>query len=260
MRSSNEKKWPFVSSVLLDKKRFDPEKLRIDLLRDWEIDITEAIKKDPNSIVFEYEGMLCTISYMPARVPHNEAGEAARYNTLFSGAVRVANTHKAHILIAIIGRRQPPKEMGKILVKLSASCLNQEFATGIYTVGTVFEPSFYKKAAYSAFANGQYPVANLILMEVFSHDGGKTSCIDTYGLKAFKKDEMRVLDSDRTPQELMTLILDISFWLIETDGSLIDGETFEYRNGVLVSVKRTEDTDTGISFMDLACRYKGKEI
>lgn len=49
----------------------------------------------------------------------------------------------------------------------------------------------------------------------------------------------------------MTLILDLSFWLIETDGSLQDGEAVEYKQGLSIPVHRVHDERLGIDVMRL---------
>ncbi len=171
--SEAQRKWPFASSILLARKQYDAQKLAADLLNDWQMNIQPALAEDPNALVFKSQDILCTITYMPARVPDNEAARGAVFNTYFPDAVRVANTHKAHLLVVVLARKGQEKEAGRLLVKLSCACLKQPEATGIYTIGTVFAPQFYLQAAASAFSRGQYPAANLVFVELYSQDGGK---------------------------------------------------------------------------------------
>ena len=47
-------------------------------------------------------------------------------------------------MVAVLGKEEDLLEKGKLFTKVVAACCRQEYATGIYTSGVVFEPRFYE--------------------------------------------------------------------------------------------------------------------
>ena len=247
--NKEEKKWPFVSSVLLKNRSFNPKKLSRDLRHDWGIDVSEAMAKDPEALVFDQDGILCTISYMPAKVPREEAEERAVYNYMWPEAVNVAKQHQAHILIALLGRQADPRDMGKLMVKLAASCLKQVNATGIYTIGTVMNPDVYIRSAEFAFRENKFPVMNLIYFELFSNDRGRTASVDTYGMSAFGKHEMEVVDSSRQPQDLLGFMTELAALVMDQDIDFPDGGKLNLPHDQSIDVHLVHDEHLDIDIL-----------
>lgn len=220
---------PFASSILLSQAAFSLEKFISDLKNDWNIDISdEALSDDKETLVCTIEGMTVAVSLMPGPVPNDEAVNNAKTNYLWPEAVSVAQEHKASILVAILPNEQSLSKAGILLVKLSCCGLKQDNATGIYTAGSVFAPDFYIDHANVFLQDDLYPVMNLVFFGLYSRDNGKTFCSYTYGMECFCKDELEVIDSKHSPQELIDFMSDIAAYVIEGDVSLQDGETIGF--------------------------------
>ena len=227
---SKEKGGLFAAEVLLREAAFSFETFVSDLKADWDITLdSEDTAHDRDTMVIHIDGMMAAVSLFPAPVPNGEAESNARTNYRWSGAVKAAQEHKAHLFIAILPKGQPLPEAGIALVKLCASALGQETATAVNTAGTVFAPDFYIDHARLYLDNDMYPVMNLVFFGLYSNDGGKTFCSYTYGLQpSFGKEEIEVIDSAHSPQELLGFMTDVATYVIESDAELRDGETIGF--------------------------------
>ncbi|MHC6202472.1 DUF4261 domain-containing protein [Breznakiellaceae bacterium SP9] len=214
----------FIAFVLLKEPVFDSGKFIEDMSSVWgvEVDSTDA-KKDV--FVWDFGGMIASCALMSAPVPNNEAEQNAATNYMWEDAVAVTKSHTAHLLVAVLPKDQPAIEAGKLLVKVCDACLMQEHAIGVYTSGTVFEPSFYREVA-SVMHDDELPLLNWIYLGLYSAEKG--NCGYTYGLNAFGKNEIEVLDSKKSLEDLQDFLLNIASYCIESDVILQDGETIGF--------------------------------
>lgn len=221
---------PFASFVLLESARWDPEKYKADLLADWGITYSQepdeaAGDESGDSLVFDVDGMMAAVSLMPAPVPGGEAEQNAATNYLWPQAVEVTKTHQAHLLVAVLGKERCAQEIARLWVKVTAACLKQENALGVYACGTVFEPGFYLQAA-DTMKEGELPLLNWVYFGLYRTENG--ICGYTYGLNAFGKDEIEVLDTPASPGDLRDFLFDLSYYVLAQDVVLRDGETIGF--------------------------------
>ena len=215
----------FVGFVLLSDANWDKQKLIKDLQIQWDICVVEGSKQQDDTLVFQVGKMIATVGLMSVPVPGNEAEENARSNYLWSGAVEAAHNHRAHLIVAIMGTEPDVFEQGILFVKLLSSCCSQKGVLGIYSSGTVFEPRFYEGCAQMMKKNG-LPILNWIWFGLWQREGGV--CCYTYGMSAFGKDEMEVLDADAKPSDVRDFLLNLADYVLENDIVLNDGETIGF--------------------------------
>ena len=79
------------------------------------------------------------VAIMPAPVPNQEAEHYAGANYMWKDAVEVTKSHKAHLMVSVLGKDANLLERGKLFTKVVSSCLKQERAIAVYTDGTVFQ-------------------------------------------------------------------------------------------------------------------------
>ena len=65
-------------------------------------------------------------------------------------------------------------------------------------------------------------------------------CGYTYGLEAFGKDEIEVLDTDADPEELRNFMADLTSYVLENHVELHDGETIGFSEEDKHTVVRSE--------------------
>ncbi len=219
----------FVGFVLLSTPVFDAEAFRAVLKADWGIEDTEG-EENPReggeAIAFSVDGMMATVGLMESKVPNGEAEYWANSNFMTrEQSVAAAQSHQAHLLVAVLGGEAAPLEAGKLFVKVAAACLKAPNALGIYDCGTVWLPEPFIQSAMT-MQEGELPLTDLVFVGLFQNENGVSSW--TNGLRSFGKEELEIVNSSHTPSEVYDLMMNISSYLIQEGAVLRDGETLGY--------------------------------
>ena len=218
----------FTGFVLLSRGEWDKEQFIRDMQEKWDIPVDEydaSGEKADDALVFEVGDMLAAISLADCPIPGGEAEANAENNYMWEDAVKAAREHRAHLLVAVLGKEEDLLEKGKLFTKVVAACCRQEYATGIYTSGVVFEPRFYEGFA-DMIKNDELPIFNWIWFGLWQNEKGLNGY--TYGMEAFGKDEMEVLGTDADPNDLRDFLASLASYVLENDVELHDGETIGF--------------------------------
>ena len=218
----------FTGFVLLSKGKWDKEQFIRDMQEKWDIPVDEydaSEEKADDALVFEVGDMLAAVSLAEYPIPGGEAEANAENNYMWEDAVKVAREHRAHLMVAVLGKEEDLLEKGKLFTKVVAACCRQEYATGIYTSGVVFEPRFYEGFA-DMIKNDELPIFNWIWFGLWQNEKGLNGY--TYGMEAFGKDEMEVLGTDADPNDLRDFLASLASYVLENDVELHDGETIGF--------------------------------
>lgn len=217
----------FAGFALLSEPRLDKEKFFADLKADWDIDVPDDPEPEDDVIYADVNGYRVVVGLMPAPVPDGEAEYWAKGNYMWQDAVEVAASHKAHAIIAILGKEDDLIEKGKLFVKAVCAIMKQETAVAFYNEGAVFPPKMYLNFA-GLMSDGHVPVLNLVWLGIFSD--GKQSGVYTYGMRRMGKEEMEVyIEADKADfNELREFMLTIASYVLETGATLRDGETIGF--------------------------------
>ena len=220
--SEEEAVGSFCGSVLLSEDLWDKEKLISDLKADWEIELSKEDTEDEDTIVTDLDKCRIVISKFPAPVPNEEAEINAENNWMWEDAVEVTKTHKAHIVVAILGDEEDLIVRGLLYTKIMATCCKQEKAIGVFTSGVVFEPSYYMKSA-EMIRDGELPIFTWVWFGLYRTENGLSTY--TYGMKDFGKLELEILDADEEAGKLLSFISAIASYILQDDVEFKDGET-----------------------------------
>ncbi|OUQ34830.1 DUF2185 domain-containing protein [Faecalibacterium sp. An122] len=218
----------FTGFVLLSKAEWDKEQFIRDMKEKWDIAVEEydaSEEKDDDALVFEVGDMLAAVSLAAYPIPGGEAEGNAENNYMWEDAVKVAKEHRAHLMVAVLGKEEDLLEKGKLFTKVVAACCRQEYATGIYTSGVVFEPRFYEGFA-DMMQEDELPIFNWIWFGLWRDEHGMNGY--TYGMASFGKDEMEVLGTDAKPSDLRDFLASLASYVLENDVDLHDGETIGF--------------------------------
>ena len=211
----------FCGSVLLSEDKWDKDKLISDLQADWGIELPKEDTEDEDTIV-NFDKCRIVISKFPAPVPNEEAEINAENNWMWEEAVEITKTHKAHIVVAILGGEEDLISRGLLYTKIMATCCKQEKAIGVFTSGVVFEPSYYMNAA-EMIRDGELPIFTWVWFGLYRTENGLSTY--TYGMKAFGKYELEILDADEEVGKLLSFISAIASYILQDDVEFKDGET-----------------------------------
>ena len=226
--SDTDRTGVFTGFVLLSKGEWDKEQFIRDMQEKWDIPVDEydaSEEKADDALVFEVGDMLAAVSLAEHPIPGGEAEANAENNYMWEDAVKTAKSHRAHLLVAVLGKEEDLLEKGKLFTKVVAACCRQKYATGIYTSGVVFEPRFYEGFA-DMMEEDELPIFNWIWFGLWRNENGLNGY--TYGMDAFGKDEMEVLGTDAGPNDLRDFLASLAFYVLENDVELHDGETIGF--------------------------------
>ena len=218
----NKDKGDFCGSILLSENVWDKDQLISDLKVDWGIEIPKEDTEDEDTIVTDFDKCRIIISKFPAPVPNEEAEINAENNWMWEEAVEVTKTHKAHIVVAILGDEEDLISRGLLYTKIMATCCKQEKAIGVFTSGVVFEPSYYMTST-EMIRDGELPIFTWVWFGLYRTENGLSTY--TYGMKDFGKLELEILDADEEAGKLLSFISAIASYILQDDVKLKDGET-----------------------------------
>ena len=244
----------FTAILLLENPDWDWDQLCRDLKSDWGISC-KLSEKQPNRLMFESDSLLGTLTLGNFPIPNGEAEQIAANNYLWSEAVETVGRHQANIVAAVFGKGAAPIDSGKLLVKLCASCCRQENVLGVYTSGTVFEPSFYLRSAL-VMRDGDLPVLDWIYFGLYRSDNGISGY--TYGLENFGKREIEVLDSNTKPVELRDFLFNIAYYILDNDMEFHDGETIGFSEHQKLPI--TLSAGVAVDGMSFKISYRKKPV
>ena len=224
----SDHKGVFTGFVLLSKGEWDKAQFIQDMKEKWDITVDEydaSEEKDDDALVFEVGDMLGAVSLSTSPIPGGEAEANAENNYMWEDAVKIAREHRAHIMVAVLGKEKDLLEKGKLFTKMLAACCRQKYATGVYTSGVVFEPRFYEGFA-DMLKEDELPIFNWIWFGLYRNENGMNGY--TYGMDVFGKDEMEVLGTDANPNQLRDFLASLVSYVLENDVELHDGETIGF--------------------------------
>ena len=231
----------FTGFVLLNEAKFDKEKFLKDLKEDWKITLDlggEDENKEKDMLVGNIGDIMVAVALMPAPIPNNEAVENAKTNYRWPDAVKVAEEHKAHILVSLLG--EPDLiEGAKLYTKIVSALTKQENCTGINVLGTVLNPDMYRDFTEYYVENDMFPVENTIFIGVYKTDNGEINAY-TYGMETFGKKEMEVINSLEQPKDIYNLLQAIADYVITSDVILQDGETIGFTAEQKISISQSK--------------------
>lgn len=215
----------FVASVLLSENKWDVRKLANDCIMDWNIELPG--NNDSGSLVAMMGDITLVVALMPTPVPNEEAEYYASANYMWKNAVEAAKSHKAHILISVLGKDADLLEAGKLFTKVVSSCLKQDHAIAVYTDGAVFQPQFYREvASLMQQDKDALPILDWVWFGVCRTD--EYTGIYTYGMRKFGKEEMEVYATNANLNEVRDFLLDIVTYVLDSDVTLKDGDTIGF--------------------------------
>ena len=235
--TAQDSKGAFAGFVLLSKGKWNKAQFIRDMKEKWDITVEEDEEdRRDDTAVFEVDDMIAAVSLMPAPIPDGEAEINAENNYMWPEAVEAAKAHKAHIMVAVMGKEEDVLEKGKLYTKLVAACCRQKCATGVYTSGVVFEPRFYEGFA-DMMREDRLPIFNWIWFGLYRSEGGMNAY--TYGMDVFGKDEMEVLNADAQPGDLRDFLASLVSYVLEGDVELHDGETIGFAADDIHAITRS---------------------
>lgn len=222
--------------ILLETPEFNFEQIIDELKDQWGIEVKDYEVNNEN-LIFEWEDNLMAVSLMEAPIPDGEAEYFAASNYMWREAVETTKRHQAHLVVFAINREGDAIASASAFSILVSSCLNQKSVLGIYTSGTVFQPKFYQEVA-AVMKKGEMPIPVWVYLGLGKGENGNDGY--TYGMDAFGKSEIEILNSSHTLEEIQSFLYYVVEYVIKENMIFRDGETISFTSEEKLKITKSE--------------------
>ena len=213
-----------VGSVLLKDTEIDFDALSDALIQAFDV-TDENCTRDAQTLVFSLESNMISVALMDTPVPDGEAEFYAEGNFLWREAVETTKQHQAHLLVAVLNREANAIEAASFFTDTVNLCSMETKALGIYTTGTVYEPSFYNEWA-GKLRNGEMPLPLWVYVGLVRDENGNSGY--TYGLTLFGRLEVEVIGTSHSPEEIYNFLYNVCDGILSEGMYFHDGETLSF--------------------------------
>ena len=198
------------------------------------VDRDNDLMKD---LMMDVPGAMVTVSFMDDPIPEDEIASAA-IHAVWEGASYAAKTHTAHLMIAVLPDAMSALDAGRLYCNIISAVLDDDTALAVYTSGTILDSLLFRQHVAE---HDTVLLETLIFVGTYMREGG--NCGYTVGLDAFGKDELELLDSAESSDEIRKILRSCAYKIIkENNGSVwytvfeVDGVLWEGRrkDGVMV--------------------------
>ena len=225
-----------VGSVLLKDTEIDFDALSDALIQAFDV-TDENCTRDAQTLVFSLESNMISVALMDTPVPDGEAEFYAEGNFLWREAVETTKQHQAHLLVAVLNREANAIEAACFFTDTVNLCSMETKALGIYTTGTVYEPSFYNEWA-GKLRNGEMPLPLWVYVGLVRDENGLSGY--TYGLTLFGRLELEIIGTSRSREELYNFLYGVCEGILSEGMYFHDGETLSFTSDQRLTITKSK--------------------
>ncbi len=225
-----------VGSVLLKDTEIDFDALSDALIQAFDV-TDENCTRDAQTLVFSLESNMISVALMDTPVPDGEAEFYAEGNFLWREAVETTKQHQAHLLVAVLNREANAIEAACFFTDTVNLCSMETKALGIYTTGTVYEPSFYNEWA-GKLRNGEMPLPLWVYVGLVRDENGLSGY--TYGLTLFGRLELEIIGTSRSHEELYNFLYGVCEGILSEGMYFHDGETLSFTSDQRLTITKSK--------------------
>jgi hypothetical protein len=173
--------------------------------------------------VIQLKGSQIAIGLMNIPIPGDELEFPSQISYLWPDAKDLTPKHKGHIIISVTSTGDSKLDLYKTFTKAAASVLTNTKAFGIYLgAQTLVLPTDFYVAGANSMTDEDLPLMNWIYFGLKDEDGKNSGY--TFGLKEFGFDEMEILNSNHSKDEIHETLFNLSHYVIQSGVTLKDGE------------------------------------
>ncbi|NME67938.1 DUF4261 domain-containing protein [Flammeovirga aprica JL-4] len=222
--NTTEEDASILGMVLLEEANsLDQDGVFADLEKTWNLKITSKETSDVAS-VFTINGYSVVVASMDVPIPGDEVKKTAEYSYFWPNGITEAPKHKGHVIVSIMNAGKDPIKENILFNQVAGAVLKNSKSTGFYMGGRslLLKKEFYL-ANMERMSKQDLPVGNWVYFG-FREENNKRS-VYTYGLADFGKQEMEIVNSAKSLEDLSLIIYDITHYVLAYDVTLNHGET-----------------------------------
>lgn len=224
-----QKQPPVKNDILLSMPIFangetlDLEKITAYLRWFWKLE-PQGIEGDSDVGTFTIDGEVVAIALMPTPIPSGDIVGTAQYAYNWPHALEELENHTGHAIVSIMSGSKSPLDRFTLLTKVLHAVLATSNAIGVYqgTQSLLISRSQYLENAVLLLED-KSPV--MLWIYIGLRESNKKNSAYTYGLTHFHKQEIEVIDSALSLEDLYDLLQNINGYIVGSDVTFKDGET-----------------------------------
>lgn len=223
-KENQNKKELLLGMVLLEEANSMKINSVVDELRKkWKLKVDDKESSNESSVL-TIEKYQIAIGNMAIPVPGNEIEETAAFNYYWANGKVESKKQKGHIIVSILNGGTNPIKENLLFNKVVSSILNNSKSIGVYIGGRtlLLSKDFYQDNLED-ISETNLPINNLIYFGIRKKNNKNS--VFTYGLKDFKKQEMEIVESNHSLEDLLEMMYNLTSYVLENDVILNDGET-----------------------------------
>jgi hypothetical protein len=209
--------------LLHDEKTFHVD-LFIDDYKSNYGDSIQDPEGDSNALVFTMEGEMVAIAHMPIPIPPGDLEGTAPFAYNWLTVLEDTKEHKSHLVVSLIRGGEDQVKRFKIFTQVLCSLLRVTNSIGIYkgNQSLLIPKEDYLNEA--GLMSDEYLPLNLwIYIGLRANDNGNSGY--TYGLKQFKKNELEIINSSHSLEEVRGFLFNIAHYVLDYDVAFQHGQT-----------------------------------
>lgn len=222
--------------LLNDKTAPDAKALLSALKKDWQLKTDSASTAD-KTIVFAAPGATVMIAFLDYPVPATDIRAAAQISWLWKNGGDEALRHQSQAVVSVIGGGNKALDLYKIFTKTAAAVLENANACGIYMGDQylLLSKGFYTAAARNMRDNFTMPLYCWAYFGMAQEE--ELSSGFTFGLHEFGLQEMEIVRSKQSLQDVHAVLYDAALTVVEKNTRLQDGQVFTTKEGQKFTVR-----------------------
>ncbi|BAU55046.1 DUF4261 domain-containing protein [Mucilaginibacter gotjawali] len=228
------------SNTLLAMPMFnDGDLCEIDKIKDnlktfWNFEITDY-SGDKNVAVFKLNGESVAIANMDVPIPWGDIEGTAQYAYNWPNVLESLKDHTGHAIVTIMDGQKGPLERFKLLSKVLCAILMTSNSIGVYqgSQSLLIPSEQYLKNIEELKRDGT-PVFLWVYIGLKKFKTGNSAY--TYGLKYFQKQEIEIIDSTLSLEDLLEFLGNIASYVIANDVTLKNGQTVGYTSDQKINI------------------------
>lgn len=200
---------------------FDLRALFVDLAAQYGIVTAPYSNRDVGAALV-IDGKTVGIGFMSMPVPAHEINSTARFAYNWPDAAADLSVHQSHILISVSGGKSIERYI--LFTQIISAALCTTNAIGVYLgEQTMLIPKEDFLDQANLMSDDYLPLNLWIYFGLQAGKEGNSGY--TYGLKAFGKPEMEILDSEKSLEDVRVFLFNMAHYVLDYDVTFTDGET-----------------------------------
>jgi len=209
--------------MLADDNSFDMDRFVVDFKSQYDGDVQDATS-DNTSFGCTIDRATVAVGFMPFPIPAGDIEGTAQYGYNWPDALAEIVSHKAHLIVTLMQEEGDQVKCFMTFTRVICSLLRTTNSIGVYkgNQSLLIPKDDYLNEA-ELMGNDYLPLNLWIYFGLQVTDMGNSGY--TYGLTAFDKHEMEVLNSSKSLEEIRGLLFNMAYYVVENNVAFKDGDT-----------------------------------